>query len=194
MHLQLESEARLGPWLAWLVLRSRTLQMGASTCAAGTGRIRDAGHYESPRPGAGVMVMRRLLAPNSAASRGIRCHFTSPLCQWQEAPALLNGHRPTVRQWGAVTVACATAAARLGLLNSHWQWRRSAAAVRVRVRVASRRHIFSVVTGVRTSPVLQPTRQHALRRELLCAACSIEPSRLRRCIRDALLLFAACPR
>ena len=56
---------------------------GAPTCAAGTGRIRDAGHYESPRPGAGVMVMRRLLAPNSAASRaaaaapGIRCHFTS---------------------------------------------------------------------------------------------------------------------
>ena len=43
--------------------------LGASTCAAGTGRIRDAGHYESPRPGAGVMVMRRLLAPDSAASR-----------------------------------------------------------------------------------------------------------------------------
>ena len=49
-----------------------------------------------------------------------------------------------------------------------------------------------IICVVRTSPVLQTTSQR--HRGLLCAACLIKPSRLRRCIRDALHLFAACPR
>jgi hypothetical protein len=45
------------------------------------------------------VVMRRLLAPDLAASRaaaaapGIRRQLTSPLCQWQEAPATGIGLR-----------------------------------------------------------------------------------------------------